>query len=127
MPLIYTDDYNIELLTINPHISCMYVESCKQTGGGRNVAFLRNYMRGLPVTLRENYSTKGYFSSATQTRDKAQILKEFKKIQEQLWGQTVICLALSPFQKELEALEKRSPEVAKVLSRRMEYVREMFS
>lgn len=127
MALIYTDDYDIELLKMNPHISCMYVESYKQLGGGRSVVFLRNYMRGLPVTLRENYSEKGHLSSNTQARDKAQLLKQFKKIQDQLWSQTVICLALSPFQKEVELLEKQSPEVAKMLSRRMEYIREMFS
>ena len=52
---------------------------------------------------------------------------QFKNIQNKLWGQTVICLPITPFQRELENLEKHSPEVAKMLSKRMEYIRETFS
>ena len=96
-------------------------------GGGRMLAVLRGHLKGIPVTLRENYAAKGYLLSTTQSRDKELILKEFKNIQQKLWGQTVICLPITPFQKELENLEKHSREVAKTLSRRMEYIKETFS
>ena len=127
MPLVYTNDYDIEFISLNPHIACLYVESRKEMGGGRPLAILRGHLKGIPVTLRENYATKGHLSSATRSRDKELILKQFKKIQQALWGQTVICLPITPFQRELVNLEKHSPEVAKTLSRRMEYIKETFS
>ena len=127
MPLVYTNDYDIELLTMNPHMACMYVESRKEMGGGRMLAVLRGHLKGIPVTLRENYAAKGHLKSDTQSRDKATLLKQFKDIQQKLWSQTIICLPITPFQRELENLEKHSPEVAKMLTTRMEYIRETFS
>ena len=127
MPLVYTNDYDIEFISLNPHMACMYVESRKEMGGGRMLAVLRGHLKGIPVTLRENYATKGHLIFDTQSRDKATLLKQFKDIQQKLWGQTVICLPIIPFQKELENLEKHSPEVAKMLSKRMEYIKETFS
>ena len=127
MPLVYTNDYDVEFISLNPHMACMYVESRKEMGGGRMLAVLRGHLKGIPVTLRENYATKGHLISDTQSRDKAALLKQFKDIQEKLWGQTIICLPITPFQRELENLEKHSPEVAKMLSKRMEYIKEMFS
>jgi len=127
MPLVYTNDYDVEFISLNPHMACMYVESRKEMGGGRMLAVLRGHLKGIPVTLRENYAAKGHLISDTQSRDKATLLKQFKDIQEKLWGQTVICLPITPFQRELESLEKHSPEVAKMLSKRMEYIKEMFS
>ena len=127
VPLVYTKDYDVEFISLNPHMACLYVESRRGMGGGRMLAVLRGHLKGIPVTLRENYAAKGYLLSTTQSRDKELILKEFKNIQQKLWGQTVICLPITPFQKELENLEKHSPEVAKTLSRRMEYIKETFS
>ena len=127
MPLVYTDDYDLEFITINPHVAFLYVESHKEFGGGRMTAVLRGHLKGIPVTLRENYTDDGYLREETQSRDKNLLLKQFKKINDYLWSQTVICLPISPFQRELEILEKRSPEVAKTLSKRMEYIRETFS
>ena len=127
MPLIYTDDYDIEFITINPHMGFLYVESHKELGGGRGIAILRGHLKGIPVTLRENYADKGHLKVETQARDKTLLLKQFKNIQNKLWGHTVICLPITPFQRELENLEKHSPEVAKMLSKRMEYIRETFS
>ena len=127
MPLVYTDNYDIEFITLNPHIGFLYVESRKSLGGSRNIAILRGHLKGMPITLRENYADKGYLKPETQARDKTLLLKEFKDIQNKLWSQTVICLPITPFQKELEILEKYSPEVAKTLSRRIEYIRETFS
>jgi len=127
MSLVYTNDYDIEFISLNPHMACMYVESRKEMGGGRMLAVLRGHLKGIPVTLRENYAAKGHLISDTQSRDKATLLKQFKDIQQKLWSQTIICLPITPFQRELENLEKHSPEVAKMLTTRMEYIRETFS
>jgi len=127
MPLIYTDDYDLEFITMNPHIAFLYVESHRVLGGGRMTAVLRGHLKGIPITLRENYTDDGYLREETQARDKQLLIKQFKDIHDKLWNQTVIFLPISPFQRELESLEKYSPEVAKVLSRRMEYIRETFS
>jgi len=127
MPLVYTNDYDIEFISMNPHMACMYVESRKEMGGGRMLAVLRGHLKGIPVTLRENYAAKGHLISDTQSRDRAVLLKQFKDIQQKLWSQTIICLPIIPFQRELENLEKHSPEVAKMLTKRMEYIKETFS
>ena len=127
MSLVYTNDYDIEFISLNPHMACMYVESRKEMGGGRMLAGLRGHLKGIPVTLRENYAAKGHLISDTQSRDKATLLKQFKDIQQKLWSQTIICLPITPFQRELENLEKHSPEVAKMLTTRMNYIKETFS
>ena len=69
MPLLYSQHYPVELLEFNPHISCIYVESQKKIGGGRPVVYVRKLVRGMPVTLRENYSTGGYLKIDTKIRD----------------------------------------------------------
>jgi hypothetical protein len=127
MSLVYTNDYDVEFISLNPHMACMYVESRKELGGGRGIAILRGHLKGIPVTLRENYADKGHLKAETQARDKALLLKQFKDIQQKLWSQTIICLPITPFQRELENLEKHSPEVAKMLTKRMDYIRETFS
>jgi len=127
MSLVYTNDYDVEFISLNPHMACMYVESRKEMGGGRMLAVLRGHLKGIPVTLRENYADKGYLKTETQARDKALLLKQFKDIQQKLWSQTIICLPITPFQRELENLEKHSPEVAKMLTTRMNYIKETFS
>ena len=78
MPLVYTKDYDVEFISLNPHVACLYVESRREMGGGRMLAVLRGHLKGIPVTLRENYAAKGYLLSTTQSRDKELILKEFK-------------------------------------------------
>ena len=127
MSLVYTNDYDVEFISLNPHMACMYVESRKELGGGRGIAILRGHLKGIPVTLRENYAAKGHLISDTQSRDRAVLLKQFKDIQQKLWSQTIICLPITPFQRELENLEKHSPEVAKMLTTRMNYIKETFS
>ena len=80
MPLIYTDDYDLEFVTMNPHIAFLYVESHKVLGGGRMTAVLRGHLKGIPITLRENYTDDGYLREETQARDKQLLIKQFKDI-----------------------------------------------
>ena len=69
MTILYTESYPLDILTMNPHVSVIYVESHTQTGGGRQMSYLRNHLRGLPITLRENFSIEGYLTQPTENRD----------------------------------------------------------
>ena len=125
MPLVYTDDYDLEFITINPHVAFLYVESHKEFGGGRMIAVLRGHLKGIPITLRENYTDDGYLREETQSRDKTLLLKQFKKINDYLWSQTVYA-PISPFQRELEILET-FPRSGKDVIKKNGYIRETFS
>ena len=56
MPYIFVRDYDIDLMEMNKELRHVFVESVLQAGGERKVAYLRQNERGLPLTLRENYS-----------------------------------------------------------------------
>ena len=101
---------------MNPHVSVIYVESYIQKGGGRQMAYLRNHLRGLPLTLRENFSTGGYLTQPTENRDIIQIEKEIKSIIAKLQAFNVVCFPILPFEKELENLKRYSPKVEKKLT-----------
>ena len=79
MTILYTESYPLDILTMNPHVSVIYVESYIQKGGGRQMSYLRNHLRGLPVTLRENFLTGGYLTQPTENRDIIQIEKRDKE------------------------------------------------
>ena len=124
MPLLYSQNYPNELLEINHHDSCMYVETHKQVGGGRHLVHIRNLVRGMPVTMREDYSKEGYFSMGTESRDLNLIDKEFKEILNKLRSMCIVCLPIIPFQAEIIHLEKHSPKTEKLVSDRISYIRE---
>ena len=69
MPYIFMPEYNVELIKLNNNVHHVYVESVLQRGGERNVVYLRQNERGLPFTLRENYSEMGNLTSETYERD----------------------------------------------------------
>ncbi len=115
MPLLFTQSYQLDILTMNPHVSVIYVESYIQKGGGRQMSYLRNHLRGLPLTLRENFSTGGYLTQPTENRDIIQIEKEIKNIIAKLQAFNVVCFPILPFEKELENLKRYSPKVEKKL------------
>ena len=49
-------EYDIDLMALNDDLYHAYVESHTGTGGERRVVFLRQHEKGIPITLRENYS-----------------------------------------------------------------------
>ena len=116
MTILYTESYPLDILTMNPHVSVIYVESYIQKGGGRQMAYLRSHLRGLPLTLRENFSTGGYLTHPTENRDIIQIEKEIKNIIAKLQAFNVVCFPILPFEKELENLKRYSPKVEKKLT-----------
>jgi len=116
MTILYTESYPLDILTMNPHVSVIYVESYIQKGGGRQMAYLRSHLRGLPLTLRENFSTGGYLTQPTENRDIIQIEKEIKDIIAKLQAFNVVCFPILPFEKELENLKRYSPKVEKKLT-----------
>ena len=74
MPYIFVRDYDIDLMEMNKELRHVFVESVLQAGGERKVAYLRQNERGLPLTLRENYSPDmGFLSADTEVRDIKQV------------------------------------------------------
>ena len=66
MSIIYMHDYHTEFLEHNENLYHVYLESHREMGGGRDVVFLRQHERGIPLTLRENFSENGTLTSATE-------------------------------------------------------------
>ena len=123
MTILYTESYPLDILTMNPHVSLIYVESYIQKGGVRQMAYLRNHLRGLPVTLRENFLTGGYLTQPTENRDIIQIEKEIKDIVVRLQAFNIVCFPITPFEKEFENLKNYSPKVEKVITTYMDKIK----
>ena len=124
MPLIFTQHYSVELIDSIAHMSCMYIESQKKAGGGRHITFIRGYLRGMPIRLRENYTENGYLTSVTESRDRPQIDKDFNEILQKLRSMCIVCLPIIPFQTEITNLEKHSPKMAELVVKRMTQIKE---
>ena len=119
MPVLFTQSYQLDILTINPHVSVIYVESHIQTGGGRQMSYLRNHLRGLSLTLRENFSTNGYLSPETENRDIRTLQKELREIRIRLEGFNIVCLPIAPLEKHFEELAKHSPMVEQFVTEKL--------
>jgi hypothetical protein len=111
---------------MNPHASAIYVESHTQTGGGRQMSYLRNHLRGLPLTLRENFSTDGYLTPETENRDIRTLQKELREIRVRLEGFNIVCLPITPLQKHFEELAKRSPMVEQFVTKKLESMKDTY-
>jgi hypothetical protein len=121
MPILFTQSYQLDILTINPHLSVIYVESHSQTGGGRQMSYLRNHLRGLSLTLRENFSTDGYLTEQTEGRE-----KELREIRLRLENFSMVCLPIVPLEKHFEQLHKRSPRVEKFVTDKISEMKNAF-
>ena len=84
MSVIYSHNYLIELMEYNENLYHIYIESHREAGGGRDVVFLRQHDRGIPLTLRENFSEDGTLTSRTEQRDIVRIENEFQAISQAL-------------------------------------------
>ena len=113
-------DYHIEFLEHNENLYHVYMESHREMGGGRDVVFLRQHERGIPLTLRENFSENGTLTHVTEQRDIVKIENEFQTISQALnYGKTV-CLPMYPLTKEIITIEKQSLKLAGYINKRME-------
>ena len=119
MPVLFTQSYQLDILTINPHVSVIYVESYTRTGGGRQMSYLRNHLRGLSLTLRENFSTDGYLTPETENRDIRTLQKELREIRIRLEGFNIVCLPITPLEKHFEELARRSPIVEQFVTEKL--------
>ena len=120
MPVVYTHDYHIELLQHNENLYHVYIESHREMGGGRDVVFLRQHERGIPLTLRENFSENGTLTSATEQRDIMKVENEFQTISQALNYGKIVCVPMFPLTKEIIMLEKQSLKLAGYIKKRME-------
>ena len=59
MSIIYVREYQKDLMDLNEDLYHVYIDSHVETGGGRDIVFLRQHERGIPLTLRENFSDNG--------------------------------------------------------------------
>ena len=120
MSVIYSHNYLIELMEYNENLYHIYIESHREAGGGRDVVFLRQHDRGIPLTLRENFSDNGTLTSHTEKRDIVKIENQFQTINYVSSQGKVICLPILGLTEELLILEKQSPKLAGYVKKRLQ-------
>ena len=119
MPYLFVRDYEIELMEMNKDLHHVYVESHGGSGGERKIVRLRLNERGLPLTLRDNYSELGTLTSDTEKRDITTLESELQKIGRASHSGVIVCVPLSRLTNELSIIEKLSPKVAGYVVQRM--------
>jgi hypothetical protein len=120
MSAIYLHSYQTKLLELNENLYHVYIESHKGIGGGRDITFLRQHDRGIPLTLRDNFSDTGALTPETEARDIVKIENEFQTINYSLNYGKILCVPIYPLLDELTTLEKQSPKTAGYISKRLE-------
>ena len=120
MSIIYVHEFHIDLLGLNEDLYHVYIDSHVETGGGRDIVFLRQHERGIPLTLRENFSDSGSLTSLTEQRDIMKVENEFQTIRYVSDQGRVVCLPIPQLTKELLTLEKQSPKLAGYVKKRLQ-------
>jgi len=120
VPAIYVDNYETKLLELNENLYHLYIESHKGIGGGRDITFLRQHDRGIPLTLKDNFSEHGALTPETEARDIVKVENEFQTINYSLNYGKILCVPIYPLLDELTILEKQSPKTAGYISKRLE-------
>ena len=120
MAIIYVHQFHIDLLGLNEDLYHVYIDSHVETGGGRETVFLRQHERGIPLTLRENFSDNGTLTSNTEKRDIVKIENQFQTINYVSSQGKVICLPILGLTEELLILEKQSPKLAGYVKKRLQ-------
>ena len=120
MPVLYARNYVAELMELNEDMYHVYIDSHVETGGGRETVFLRQHERGIPLTLRENFSDNGSLTSLTEQRDIMKVENEFQTIRYVTSQGKVICLPIFQLTNELITIEKQSPKLAGYVNKRIQ-------
>lgn len=120
MSAIYLHTYQTKLLELNENLYHVYVESHKGVGGGRDITFLRQHDRGIPLTLRDNFSEHGAVTPETEARDIVKVENEFQTINYSLNYGKILCVPIYPLLDELTIIEKQSPKMAGYINKRLE-------
>ena len=119
MPFIRVRDYSVDLMEMNDHLHHLYVESVNGTGGERKIVWIRQHERGLPFTLRENYTDSGFLMPETYARDIRTVEGQLQKIGMLSHQGANICVPIQPVVAELEGIQRLSPKLAGYLKQRM--------
>ena len=120
MSIIYVREYQKDLMDLNEDLYHVYIDSHVETGGGRDIVFLRQHERGIPLTLRENFSDNGTLTSLTEQRDIMKVENEFQTIRYVTSQDKVICLPIFQLTNELITIEKQSPKLAGYVNKRIQ-------
>ena len=120
MPVLYSRNYMADLMELNEDLYHVYIDSHVETGGGRETVFLRQHERGIPLTLRENFSDNGTLTSLTEQRDIMKVENEFQTIRYVTSQGKVICLPIFQLTNELITIEKQSPKLAGYVNKRIQ-------
>ena len=119
MAYVFIRDYDLELLELNKDMYHVYVESHVGAGGERKTVFLRQHERGLPLTLRNNFSDLGALSSESEKRDITTVEAEIGKISRLAQSGANVCVPLTRLTNEFSPLERLSPRLAGYLLKRL--------
>tara|TARA_R100001591_G_scaffold65269_3_gene74873 strand:- start:764 stop:1159 length:396 start_codon:yes stop_codon:yes gene_type:complete len=117
---IYLHSYQTKLLELNENLYHIYVESHKGIGGGRDITFLRQHERGIPLTLRNDFSEQGAITTETEARDIMKVENEFQTINYTLNYGKILCVPIYPLLDELTIIEKQSLKMAGYINKRLE-------
>ena len=120
MSVIYLHTYQTKLLELNENLYHVYIESHKGIGGGRDITFIRQHDRGIPLTLRDNFSEHGAVTPETEARDIVKVENEFQTINYSLNYGKILCVPIYPLLDELTIIEKQSPKMAGYINKRLE-------
>ena len=120
MTILYVRQYQRDLMELNEDLYHVYIDSHVETGGGRDVVHLRQHERGIPLTLRENFSDNGSLTSPTEQRDIQKVENEFQTISYVSSQGKIICLPIRQLIDELITIEKQSPKLAGYVSKRIQ-------
>lgn len=119
MPYIFVREYELELMEMNKDLHHIYIESHRGQGGERRIVYLRQNSRGLPLTLRDNYSDFGALNAESEKRDITTVESEIQKISKLSQSGVNVCVPLSHLTNELSLVEKQSPKVAGYVLKRL--------
>ena len=122
MAYIFVRDYDIDLMELNKSMHHVFIESVSQAGGERKVVYLRQNDRGLPLTLRDNYSDMGLFTVETEARDIRQIEIELQKISRLSYNGANVCVPILPLSREMDSIQRLSPKLAGYMKKRMDSI-----
>ena len=120
MTILYVREYQKDLMELNEDLYHVYIDSHVETGGGRDIVYLRQHDRGIPLTLRENFSDNGSLTSPTEQRDIQKVENEFQTISYVSSQGKIICLPIRQLIDELIIIEKQSPKLAGYVSKRIQ-------
>ena len=119
MAYVFIREYDLDLLELNVEMYHVYIEAHTKSGGDRRTVFLRQHERGLPLTLRENFTKDGVVSSDTEKRDITNVESEIQNISRLANAGVNVCIPLNSLINECCLIEARSPKFPVYVMKRL--------